>query len=89
MARYNRNVWDLQNAYSKKVNIDFDELRFAILQKSSSNELRNRRPSKDALFQHLRCAYQAGWVWGNTPMQQIPPPLELWEWNTSKRQSSA
>ena len=68
-------------ASSKKLDCDLDELRFHLFQKFSSNELRNFPPSKDALLQHtFRCAYQAGWVWGNTLLQCTPPPAELWGW---------
>ena len=66
-------------AYSKKIDMDLDELCFNMFEKSSSNELRTLPPSKDALLQHiLRSSYQAGWVWGNTLLQHIPPPPELW-----------
>ena len=70
-------------AYSKKIDKDLDELRFNIFEKSSSNELRSLPPSKDVLLQHMfRSSYQAGWVWGNTLLQHIPPPPELWGWKT-------
>ena len=65
----------------KKIDCDLDELRFIMFQKDSSNALRNLPPSKDALLQHaLRSAYQAGWVWGNSLTECIPPSPELWGW---------
>ena len=68
-------------AYSKHINYDLDELRFHSFQNSSSSELRTLPPTKDALCHHIfRCAYQAGWVWGNTLVQRDPPALETWGW---------
>ena len=67
--------------YSKRTDIDLDELHFHLFEKSSSNELRALTPFKDALLQHLfRCAHQAVWIWGNTLLQRNPPPLESWGW---------
>ena len=68
--------------YLKKYEtIDLDELRFNIFKNSSSNEFRILPPSKDALLlQVLRSAYQAGWIWGNTLIQQNPPQTESWGW---------
>ena len=72
-------------AYSKKIDYDLDELRFNMFQKLSSNELRSLPPSNDALLLHtFRCAYQAGWVWGNSLTQCNPPPPELWGWKIYK-----
>ena len=61
--------------------IDLDQLRWNMFRTSSSNELRLLPPSKDGLLQHiLRCSYQAGWVWGNSLLQQKPPAPDAWGW---------
>ena len=69
--------------YSKNIIDDGDltNLRFNMFQKSSLNDLRKLPPSKDALLLHIsRCAYQTGWVWGNTLTQRNPPSAESWGW---------
>lgn len=72
-------------AYSKKSFEELNECRFALFQRSTSNDLKILPPSADALFLHSsRCAYQAGWVWGNTITQIPPPPTELWGWMLHK-----
>ena len=74
-------------AYCTKTDDDLDEFRFELFQRLSANELRNLPPSVAALLLHiLRCAYQAGWVWGNTLTQYPPPPPESWEWRLHQEQ---
>ena len=62
-----------------------NETRLSLFISSTSNNLRELPPCKNALELHItRSAYQAGWVWGKTLSQQQPPPTTSWGWKIPK-----
>ena len=71
-----------------KETMTVNDVRFELYANSSSDNFRELPPSRDALEQHiLRSSYQAGWIWGNTLAQQLPPSKLQWGWKTHPSQS--
>ena len=62
--------------------LEIEDARYTIFLSSTSDNLRELPPSRNALEQHiLRSAFQAGWIWGNTLSQKPTPSKYLWDGN--------
>ena len=70
------------HCYGNKTCNNVDELRYSLFRTSINNSFRNLSPSKIGLFYHvLRSCFQAGWLWGNTFLQEKTPCVSEFGWD--------
>ena len=62
------------HCYGNKTCNNVDELRYYLFRTSINNSFRDLSPSNiGPFYQVLRSCFQAGWVWGNTFIQEKTP----------------
>ena len=70
------------HCYGNKTCNNVDELRYSLFRTSINNSFRNLSSSKIGLFYHvLRSCFQAGWLWGNTFLQEKTPCVSEFGWD--------
>ena len=70
------------HCYGNKTCNNVDELRYSLFRTSLSNSFRDLPPSKIGLFYHvLRSCFQAGWVCGNTFLQEKTTCVSEFGWD--------